>query len=129
MSRQREKAGLSDPAPQPFMTLLVAGQALLGDIEEHVAAWHDAAYGSPAASQALHDYLGMTRDEYRLWVEHPESLRFIAAAHKANLPVGTVLGELDGTGVAARTGEQTEARNLLRWLEKTGRIQESHRPW
>jgi hypothetical protein len=99
----------------------------LEDIEDFVASWHEAPEGTPVAMRELHDFLGMTWDEYRLWVEHPESLRFIAAAHKNDQPVTLVLSTLDRTGVAARAADQADAHKLLQWLIDRGRVEESPR--
>jgi hypothetical protein len=71
----------------------------------------------------------MTEDEYQLWVEHPDSLRFIAAAHKTKQPVGKLLVSRDQLGVAARASDQTEAERLVQWLIKRGRIEEPKQPW
>jgi hypothetical protein len=123
MSR-RDMRAVDDPQPT-FMDLLLAGDALQEQIDDFVQAWHDAKPGTASASQSLEVFLGMNWDEYRLWAEHPESLRFVAAARRANQPVDTLLRELDNTGVAARTGGQKEARRLLEWLIARGRVAES----
>lgn len=41
------------------------------DLDDLVAEWHDAKPGSEAASVPLHEWLGMTWDEYGEWVAHP----------------------------------------------------------
>jgi hypothetical protein len=69
----------------------------------------------------------MTPDEYALWVERPESLRFIVAAHRAKLPVSAILATRDEFGLAARANEQSEAHELLQWLIDRGRIKETPR--
>jgi hypothetical protein len=61
------------------MDLLLSGEKLVGDIDDFVDAWHEAPDGSTAAALGLAEYLGMTEDEYQLWVEHPDSLGFIAS--------------------------------------------------
>jgi hypothetical protein len=112
-------------APGNFMDLLVSGRAFLDDVDDYVSAWHDAPGTSPVASQELYEFLGITHDEYQLWAEKPESLRYITSAHKADLPVADVLLQLTGPGVAARAGDQAEARKLLDWLIQTGRVDPS----
>lgn len=39
------------------------------DLDDRVAEWHSAPEGSEAASMPLHQWLGMTEDEYKAWVE------------------------------------------------------------
>lgn len=124
MSRRRFSPVMDDSQPT-YMDLLLKGKVLQEDIDDFVASWHDAPEGSVAASQSLEGFLGMTWDEYRLWVERPESLRFIVAAHRANLPVETVVEA--SAGVAARTDDQSEAGKLLRWLIERGRVREEPR--
>jgi hypothetical protein len=126
MSSQRLRRTMEGSEPT-YMDLLLMGKAFLEDIDDFVDAWHSAPEESLASSRRLHEFLGMTWDEYRLWVEHPESLRFIVAAHRAGRPVHAVLEELDKTGVAARANGQSEARKLLQWLINLGRVEERPR--
>lgn len=126
MFRRRVSESVDEPR-RTYMDLLLSGEVLQEDIDDFVAQWHEAPQDSAVARQSLEDFLGMTWDEYRLWVEHPESLRFIAAARKAKQPVATVLSTLDRVGVAARTSEQGEAHKLLRWLIEHGRVEECPR--
>jgi hypothetical protein len=111
------------------MDLLLRGEILMQDIDDFIDAWHDAADGSAASLASLPEYLGMTEDEYQLWVEHPSSLRFIAAAHKTKQPVGVLLASPDRLGLAARASDRTEAERLVQWLVKRGRIEEPKQPW
>jgi hypothetical protein len=65
--------------PSTFLDACLAGAALLADVDDRVDRWHDA-YGAPNGPQIpLREYLGLTSDEYALWVEQPGSLRFAAA--------------------------------------------------
>jgi hypothetical protein len=105
-----------------FIDRVLAGRARLGDIDDYIDEWHNADDDSLAATVELHEYLGLTWDEYRLWVERPESLRFTIAARRANQPVEKVLEQTRMAGAAARSTEHTEAANVLQWLARTGRI-------
>jgi hypothetical protein len=120
----RTGAHVPNSVESTYMDLLLAGEVLLQDIDDFIDDWHDAPDGSWAASQSLEEFLGMTPDEYTLWVERPESLRFIAAAHKAKQPVSAILASRDSWGLAARANEQSEAHELLQWLIDRGRIKE-----
>lgn len=120
----RTDTHVPDNAQLTYMDLLLDGQALLQDIDDFIDDWHDAPDGSWAASHSLEEFLGMTPDEYTLWVERPESLRFIAAAHKAKQPVSAILASRDRFGLVARASEQSEAHELLQWLIDHGRIKE-----
>lgn len=48
------------------------GVAQADEIHDHIAAWHDAPIGSPAAAVDLHEFLGFTWDQYRHWVTRGE---------------------------------------------------------
>jgi hypothetical protein len=118
-----------DEVQPTYMDLVIRGEALLRDIDDFIDAWHDAPEGSAMASLSLDAFLGMTAEEYRLWVEHPESLRYIAAAHKTKQPVAMLLASRDRLGLAARASDRSEADKLVQWLIKRGRIEEPKQPW
>jgi hypothetical protein len=101
---------------------VLAGRALSTDIDEYISRWHSAPERSPAAAMELHEFLGMTWDEYRIWAEHPESLRFILAARRSGQPVAEVLATAQSVGAAARSAEAGQARCVLNWLIARGRI-------
>jgi hypothetical protein len=107
-----------------YMEQLLRGDVLLEDIDNFIDVWHDAPNDAKIASLSLEEFLGMSADEYRLWVERPESLRFIAAAHRYQQPVSAILGKEDRYGLAARAEDQGEAHELLRWLIERGRVKE-----
>jgi len=46
----------------------VEARELDRELDDLVAEWHDAEPGSEAASVPLHDWLGMSREEYAEWV-------------------------------------------------------------
>lgn len=61
-----------------FIDLCCKGEAMLGDIDDFVDAWHDG-----DSKESLAEYLGMTGSEYELWVESPQVLAAIIAARKS----------------------------------------------
>ena len=104
---------------QTFVERVLAGRALPEDIDDYIDEWHD----GPDTLGDLPHFLGMQRDEYNLWVEHPPSLRYILVAHMANSSVDAVRPLAGVTAAAARASDDTEAAALLSWLKKTGRYQ------
>jgi hypothetical protein len=123
MYRRASGAAVSE-RPGSYMDRLLRGEALMQDIEDFIDAWHDASDGSTASEMSLAQYLGMTEDEYRLWVEMPSALGFIAAAHRARQPVEALLASRDDLGLAARASDRSEADRLVEWLSKRGRLPE-----
>jgi hypothetical protein len=114
---------MSETMSEPtFIQLVLSGRALLTDIDEYVDKWHKLPSSDPRAELEIYEFLGMSWEDYRLWVEQPEALRFIIAARRAQLPVEKVLEQTKIVGAAARSQEHSEAAHVLRWLADRGRI-------
>jgi hypothetical protein len=112
-----------------YMDLLLRGEVLMPDIDDFIDRWHDAPDDSAISTTSLAEFLGMTSEEYQLWVEHPPALRYIAAARKAEQPIAAVLKSRDRLGLAARASDQSEAEMLLQWLIERGRTEEPQQRW
>ena len=64
------------PIPDPsFLDRCLSGDALIEDIDDYIDDWHQG-----DSDQSLHEFLGMTRDEYRFWVKDPNCLPYIVSA-------------------------------------------------
>jgi len=63
-----------------FIQLCIEGKAKPEDISADVERWHNTE--EVAIPLALHDYLGMTWEEYGKWVQDPSILPTIIEAHK-----------------------------------------------
>lgn len=102
-----------------FINDALAGTAGVDDIDSYIDAWHD----SDDNAGELHEFLGMTWDEYRLWVEKPNTLRYILSAHRHGRTVSEELvSNTSGITLAARADSADEAESVLTWLRQTGRI-------
>ncbi len=66
-----------------FVDLCLGGEALAEEIDDFVDAWHEGGTGKP-----IYTSLGMTREEYGLWVEQPDSLDVILEARKRDGRIG-----------------------------------------
>jgi hypothetical protein len=90
----------------------------LGKIDDEIDAWHGA-----DTDLELPEWLGLTADEYALYVEHPQAMRIILAARRRSLPVKQLLRSGTATAdLAARGASPTEIRKLEEWLKATGRL-------
>ncbi len=98
-----------------FVTNCLSGEALLDDIDDYVDAWHENKGEVP-----LHQYLGMSKTEYALWVANPDVLPFVISAHRENRDVGKLLEEFNALPLAARADGPEKATQLMRWLKKEG---------
>lgn len=114
-------------ADMSFIGLVLSGRAILQDIDSYVEQWHEAEDGSPAADMELHEFLGLSWDEYRLWVEKPESLRFTLMSRQRGIALKDLLESATQQKfmMAARTTNSKNAQDVYEWLETTGRLRGS----
>ena len=98
-----------------FVTNCLSGEALLDDIDDYVDAWHETKGDVP-----LHQFLGMSKTEYALWVADPDVLPFVVCARKENRNVGELLEEFTALPLAARADGPERAKQLMLWLKKEG---------
>jgi hypothetical protein len=111
---------MSDTSPT-FVDLCLSGQAVAEDVDDYVSRWHDETDPRP-----LHTFLGFTEDEYAIWVERPEALKFIVFARMKSLSLGEALqlAKTNGNGVSmsANGSAADEVGKLLDWFIQTGRV-------
>jgi len=103
-----------------YLDLVLEGRALWTDADEFVDRWHNSDSDEP-----VHDYLGLTWDEYALWTERPQTLRLIVAARELGEPIERLLERTDEPAVLARGLTPADARAVREWLEQTGRLRPS----
>ncbi len=97
-----------------FVNQCLAGDVDPDAIDDFVARWHEGATGV-----TIWEFLGMTKDEYALWVEQPDSLHAILYAHRFG---GSVEEAVKTMSIAARGADREEARRVRQWLKKSGRL-------
>lgn len=100
-----------------YVEACLRGEAIWTDIDDWVDAWHES-----GEDIDLHEFLGMSWDEYSLWVERPQALRGILAAHHGSpepISMDTLASEF---ALAARSNSDSAASEVLDWLRSTGRI-------
>ena len=113
MSSSLAKAG----APT-FFDLYSRGQALPDDIDDYIDRWHERT-DPQAGSLPLHEYLGLTLDEYELWVRDPDILPQVLIARRESRPLAEVVNDyVDELPVAARADVAATVRALRAWLAK-----------
>jgi hypothetical protein len=102
-----------------FLDLCLSGDVVMDEIDEFVEAWHT----DDRINEPVHVFLGMSEEEYALWVEQPGSLRLILAAREEGTPLYEAIerfAELEP--IATRAADPEAASVVLNWLRKTGRI-------
>ena len=60
---------------KPFLEKYLGEEATAEDIDDFIDAWHENSGG-----MEIFEYLGMTKDEYALWLRDPDALPQIARA-------------------------------------------------
>jgi hypothetical protein len=101
-----------------FVDDLLAGDALLSDLDSYVARWHEAPPDSPSAQLELHEYLGLSWPEYQTITERPHYLRFVVDARKRN---ATLEDDYSDVKIAAR-GDAGDARAVFEYLQQKSRL-------
>lgn len=100
-----------------FIEKVLAGDALDTEIDDYVEQWHQ-----NGGDLSLAEFLGLTDEEYALWVEQPESLRSILFRRKHDLNLSDQENWQEAHRVAARSQRNGDADELLQWLKRTGRF-------
>jgi hypothetical protein len=97
-----------------FVDLCLAGTVSEEEIDDFVDAWHTAPEG-----KELHDYLGMTQDEYSLWLRAPDTLPCILKARRDGKPLTKAVTEVceEMRRTSPANGDLTVAR-LQKWLKE-----------
>jgi hypothetical protein len=102
----------------PFIDLCLAGQVLLEEIGDFVDEWH-----SEPRGKELHEHLGMTQEEYSLWVRMPDALPYILKARRENKRLtDTIVTAYQDMRLAARSNDHSKIARLQRWLKLQGEL-------
>jgi hypothetical protein len=101
---------------QTFFDRCLAGEVATDEIDDFVDAWH----GDPESGE-LHDYLGMTGEEYSLWLRAPDTLPCILKARRDGEPLTQAVGQAYETMRLATSGnDASTVARLQEWLKEKG---------
>jgi cytoskeletal protein CcmA (bactofilin family) len=111
------------PNRPKFFDLYSRGHALADEIDNFIDQWHEGA-DPEARILPLHDYLGLTRDEYEIWVLNPDMLPHILIARREARTLPDVVNKyLDQLPVGGRASDGATIRALRGWLaERSTRV-------
>lgn len=104
-----------EKSPSNFIRDCVQGYALLDDIDDYVDQWHDGGTGL-----ALHDYLGMSKQEYDAWVLDDEMLAYVVKARREQVPFNVIIQQDYSYALAARSQGSQQLTHLMQWLQQEG---------
>ncbi len=97
-----------------FVSKCISADAIIDEIYDYIDKWHD-----EDTNLQVYEYLGMTKDEYYLWLKDEYVLKFIIEAHRLNRDVTEYLNE---ESLVARASNPEEAKKIYEWLKTTGDI-------
>jgi hypothetical protein len=90
-----------------FIELCLSGDVLADEIDDFIDLWHDNKAGQ---DQELHEFLGMTWDEYSVWVTRPSVFPYILSARKHHQTLRDELAQV------IKTASVEEAKKIDSWL-------------
>ena len=76
-----------------------------------------------APHRSLFNALGMTEEEYFLWVENDFYLKYIISAHEKDININELLKEEYTSKLVARSSSPEEAKKIYNWLKEKGMIE------
>lgn len=69
-----------------FINDVINADAILDEIDDYIEKWHDS-----DTDCSVFEYLGMTEEEYLLWVENDFYLKYIILAHEKDINISQLL--------------------------------------
>lgn len=100
-----------------FIDRCVKGEVLLDEIDDFVDSWHES-----DSDQDIHEYLGMTEEEYSLWVANPDILPFIVKSRAEGKPLDEILHDLNKMPLAAKADSLAKTQKIISWLKSIDRL-------
>ena len=95
-----------------YLDLALAGKVLMREIDEYVAQWHRLKPNLP-----LHEYLGMTWDEYAAWVDDPDIISAIITARRLGKPFADVAAAATEQRISARSSNIEDIAIAMKWAK------------
>jgi hypothetical protein len=104
-----------------FFDLYSRGEASPDDIDDFVDRWHDA-QDPGVRSLELYEYLGMTHEEYEIWLCDPLGLPDILDARRSGRALADVMADrYEALRATNRPADATILFSLGNWLKQHGR--------
>ncbi|PZU96024.1 MAG: hypothetical protein DCE90_11395 [Pseudanabaena sp.] len=102
-----------------FIEKCINGDASLDEIDNYIDEWHDS---DSDMSLELHEFLGMTWEEYSLWVVKPRFLAWIINARRKGVISSEEKFKQESQPLAARSYSTKESLQSINWLKSIGKI-------
>lgn len=101
-----------------FISSCLAGEAFMDEIDDYIAQWHS---GLAGKNQELHEFLGMSWEEYSLWATRPSILSAILDSKIRHISLDEEL-DFERVALATRAKNNQEALKMEEWLKQIGKI-------
>src|SRR4051812_38971135 len=99
-----------------FIDLVLVDEASTQAIDDYVDAWH-----ANPDDKELHEYLGMTSNEYSLWLRVPDALLYILKARRNREPLTKTVSEAyEKMRLGSPGNDMLTAGRLHKWLKEKG---------
>ncbi len=104
------------PASPPFLDLYAAGSVEAEDIGDFIDAWHES---DASQERTLAQFLGMSDDEYTVWLASRKALPLIVAARRDPHGLADMVAEhLARLQRDNRAADQVAIHVLSNWLSQ-----------
>lgn len=109
----------NSPRQPTFMHLYSNGYVMADEIDDFIDRWHDMTPVGGRSHASIHEFLGMTRDEYEAWIHDASVLPHIVRARMSHSSLDAIMSEhVDDMLLAARANNRTAIEALGKWLER-----------
>ena len=97
-----------------YMDLALDGYVMPDEIDDFVETWHES-----DSELDVHDFLGLTFQEYSLWVAHPDNINIVIAARLERKPVLEAVNDnlRYENRLAARADDVGKLALLQKWID------------
>ena len=111
----------ADARTPSFFDLYSRGEASPDDIDDHVGRWHDT-YNKLPQYPPLHEFLGLSREEYEVWLYDPFALPYILQARRSGGDLVEIMAaRYEELRAANRAADGTILFSLGNWLKAHSR--------
>lgn len=101
-----------------FIDAVINGDVLIDEIDDYIDVWHES-----DSNEEIYDFLGMSQNEYRLWVEDETILKEIIKCHMSETDIKDVITNPKNKELrmVARAKDLQEAKAAYEVIKKHGK--------
>ncbi|WP_155591868.1 hypothetical protein [Lysinibacillus cavernae] len=100
-----------------FIDACLTGDVLLEDIEDYIDEWHES-----DSDEEIYEFLGMSLEEYGLYVENDYILKTIIHCREKNIPIHEFINQSSAEKLVARSSSPEESTAIKEWLRRKNKL-------